>query len=52
MKTKKHSTIAHVLEMAKPHKKTIAIVTVLSLLINIGELVKLLLEQMEVEKRL
>ena len=30
----------HVLEMAKPHKKTIAIVTFLSLLINIGELVK------------
>ncbi len=40
MKNKKHSTITHVLEMAKPHKKTIIIVTFLSLLINIGELVK------------
>ena len=40
MKTKKQDTMKHVLEMAKPHKKTIAIVTFLSLLINIGELVK------------
>lgn len=40
MKTKKQDTMKHVLEMAKPHKKTIAIVTVLSLLINIGELIK------------
>ena len=40
MKNKKNSTLAHVFEMAKPHKKTIIIVTILSLLINIGELIK------------
>lgn len=40
MKKKKTSTISRVLEMAKPHKKTIIIVTILSLIINIGELIK------------
>lgn len=40
MKQKKNRTLSRVLEMAKPHKKTIIIVTILSLLINIGELVK------------
>lgn len=37
---KKNTTISRVIEMAKPHKKTIIIVTLLSLLINIGELIK------------
>ena len=40
MKKKKNTTISRVIEMAKPHKKTIIIVTLLSLLINIGELIK------------
>lgn len=40
MKKKKNNTISRVFEMAKPHKKTIIIVTILSLLINIGELIK------------
>ncbi len=37
---KKNTIISRVIEMAKPHKKTIIIVTLLSLLINIGELIK------------
>lgn len=37
---KKNKTLKHVIEMAKPHKKTIIIITLLSLLINIGELAK------------
>lgn len=37
---KKNKTLNRVIEMAKPHKKTIIIVTLLSLLINIGEIVK------------
>lgn len=40
MKKKKNNTLSYVIEMAKPHKKTIAVVTILSLLINIGELIK------------
>lgn len=40
MKKKKNSTLSRVFEMAKPHKKTIIIVTILSLLINIGEIIK------------
>ncbi len=40
MKKKKSSTLKRVFEMAKPHKKTIIIVTILSLIINIGELIK------------
>lgn len=40
MKKKKTSTLSRVFEMAKPHKKTIIIVTILSLIINIGELIK------------
>ena len=40
MKKKKNNTLKHVLEMAKPHKKTILIVTILSLIINIGEILK------------
>lgn len=37
---KKNKTLKRILEMARPHKKTIIIVTILSLLISIGELVK------------
>ncbi len=36
----KNKTLQHVLEMAKPHKKTIMIVTLLSLLISISEMIK------------
>ena len=36
----KNKTLKHVAEMAKPHKKTIVIVTLLSLLISVIELVK------------
>lgn len=36
----KNKTLQHVLEMAKPHKKTIIIVTLLSLIISISEMVK------------
>lgn len=36
----KNKTIARVLELAKPHKKTIIITSVLSLLIGIGEILK------------
>lgn len=36
----KNKTLQHVLEMAKPHKKTIVIVTILSLLISISEMIK------------
>lgn len=37
---KKNNTLKRILEMARPHKKTIIIVTILSLLISIGELLK------------
>lgn len=36
----KNKTLHRVYEMAKPHKKTILIITLLSLLINVGEIVK------------
>ena len=36
----KNKTLSRVLELAKPHKKTILITSVLSLLIGIGEIVK------------
>lgn len=36
----KNKTLKHVYEMAKPHKKTIIIVTILSLIISISEMVK------------
>lgn len=36
----KSKSIARVLELAKPHKKTIIITSILSLLIGIGEIVK------------
>ncbi len=36
----KNKTIARVLELAKPHKKTIIITSILSLMIGIGEIAK------------
>lgn len=36
----KNKTLRRVYEMAKPHKKTILIVVILSIIINIGELIK------------
>lgn len=36
----KNRTLNRVYEMAKPHKKTILIITLLSLLINVGEIIK------------
>ena len=36
----KNKTFHRILEMAKPHKKTILVITILSLLINVGEILK------------